>query len=366
MFIASALLGQRLIRILSLTSLSAPRGRLVSAWLSALLVMLATIASISIVALYISGASRATDLLTSDASSDDPQRILTLLRVSMAWLAVLGALPPVLVAVVLLATRTYFRRLNKVKKKLIVFFLGGTLLENGQFVRLAAVFQAGSAAGRGPFYVAGFMLEALVVLLYAIADLDLLFHDEHINTFALANDRNRRQPRAARFGFFRNDEQGIPRGALRDQGGGGINIRKSVDISVAHLDEGIQQPRNSSSRDEAANIIRSPSSASTICTTSSMPDSVLSNISALSAPAGSAGRAKWSREETTDEQQVVSPARSIWNMNGDPSPSLPPPPPRYDPLTTGGRRRAGLRQLEQQLDDYETAVQQPEDSLKLY
>lgn len=374
-FMTNALLGQRLIRYLSLTSLSAPRGRLIGVWLSALFLLLAIISSVAILALYITTAKRAIDLFKSGATSnDDPQTILNLFRASMAWLAALGALSLLVAASVFLAASTHLRRLGQVKKKLVVFFLGGALLEIGQGIRLAAVFRAGSTAGRVPFYVAGFMLEVFVVLLYAVADLDVLFHDEHINTFALAK---RRRPRTAPFGFFRNDEHGIPRGASRDPASG-IIIRKSVDISVVRLDENVQQRSSPSCGD--VSLTRSPSSGS-ITLTTSRPESALSDISfptssspaparfgppARGLPAGFAERAKRSREGMLGKEPVVSPAHSIWNMNEDPQRALPLPS-RYDPLTQGrGRRRTGLRELEQQLDDYETAVQQPEDRLSLY
>lgn len=257
MFIAIAILGQRLLRYLSQTSLDAPRVRRVGAWLSEGLLKLAMISSVIIVVLYTIGASRASKLSSSQPASNEPQATLMLLRASIALLAAYGALPLILVATVLLAVRgAHLRQLDRIKAKLLVFFLGGALLEIGQCVRLAAVFPAGrsTSSGRVPFYVAGFLLEVFVVLLSAVFGLDvLLSHDEHMSSIALAdgssNNDSRWRPTSAPVGFSPTDEHGLPRRASTTAGdrAGGILVRKSVKISVVRLYE-TAPPRRSLSR----------------------------------------------------------------------------------------------------------------------
>lgn len=138
-----------------------------------------------------------------------------------------------LIAVVVSGSRSLSRRYENLGRKLAVFFTGALLLEIGQGFRLFVM-------SRPIYYITGFMLEILVVSLYALADPDRMFSTENIDA-ALADYAAK--PRSPLFSFFHHDESGTSparRGAAqiptaeRAQGlGGGITIRQSLHISVA-------------------------------------------------------------------------------------------------------------------------------------
>lgn len=369
---ASAILAQRLIRHYALTSLSGSSWRLAVFWLSNLLPYLASLSSIAIVAVHSVGTSQFANVLVSNGTSgDDPMIALTLLRTGVAWLSTLGALYVLLVAGVVITARTLPRRYEKLGQKLAVFFIGIILLEIGQNFRLSAMFLSEAAMGRLVFYITGFTLEVLVVLLYAIADLDYLFNDRSIDPANLGRKTTR--PRSAQFGFFYNDKHGIPRGAQRAAEKrateGGITIRKSLDVSITKLEEA------SPARERD---IRSPSAASDYSDNSAMSGGTI-QISMLNFPMGASSRPAPAHQAPArhglhhvEEQAQLGRGRSF-NKQGSgiarpvtnlaqPAPYSTSPP--YNPFAKPSS--AGLRQLKQQLEDYDNDMELSEDQRVLH
>lgn len=369
---ASAILAQRIIGRFSLTSLSGSSVRIVVFWLSNLLLVIASLSSVGIIVVYSVGTSQLANMLMSNGTSgDDPMVGLTLLRIGVAWLSALGAWYILLVAVVVV-TAGILPRQDRLSRKLTVFFVGVILLEIGQGFRLGGLYLSKAAMGRPVFYVTGFTLEVLVVMLYAKADLDQLFSDGRIGSSPLVRYTTKR--RTAPFGFFRNDEHGIPRGAQnltaeRTSRGGGITISKSLDISVVRLGE----LAPSRTRDA-----RSPSVASDYSDVSAISGRA-SRISEIDFPLVGSSRPRPAHTVATrraprhgEERAPIARSGSVKRLlpgtanpgsglAGPSSSSLPPP---RDPFAKP--RRPGLRQLEQQLESYENDMELSEDQKILH
>lgn len=239
---ANLILSQRLIKQFSLTSLLHSAWRQILFWTSELLVPLAAFSAAVIFVLYSTGTALLASHQAVDVASGDSEAGLILLKVSVLWLFSLGSHPVVLVFLVLLTSRLVPKRKDNLIVKLAVFSLGAILLVTGQGFHLCALF-APQLMGNGPaaFYVAGFSLELMAVLLYALARLDDLFEDRSSNLLEYTRDtmgsRN----------TMRDDDDDMikegraSRGATPDNSG--IVVRKEFEVSVGKAETiGLQSP----------------------------------------------------------------------------------------------------------------------------
>lgn len=400
----SAVLAKLMIRQFSLTSLSGSNWRSTLWWLSKLLLVFATLSSILIIVLHSAGASQLAHVIASNGTLDSKSRLAQeLLIAGLAWLFALGAMYMLLIVVVVSASRNLSRRYENLGRKLAVFFTGALLLEIGQGFRLFVM-------TRPIFYITGFMLEILVVSLYALADPDRMFSTENIDA-ALANYAAR--PRSSPFSFFRNDEAGrSSRGAAqtptaeRAQGAtsGGITIRQSLHISVAPSTDaptlpGLDiRPTSLTSQNSAASQHSNASGMSSINFPLMGPTKPTSTISSITFPVMgptkpastyTAPANQLSRSESVNESLII-PA-SILSSSSTPSLSsktstasmvpgrgkvpafsrLSPYPElspyvQASPYDLGANSNAGLNELRKQLDDYDIDSQLPEDQRDLY
>lgn len=231
-FVANIILGQRLLKHFSLTSLLHSSWRLVLFWFSRLLLPVAILSAVTIFALYAAG----TGLLASDDSpvgtSGHFEEGLILLKISISWLLVFGAVPVLLVLLVMATSRIVPSRKDSLVIKLTVFLLGAVMLVTGQSFHLGALFDPQLVGGKIVFYVAGFTLELLVVMLYVLANLDILFAGQRPNQFVQARDTP--QPRSGAYGPYQKAEVGSTR-AYEKPGEGAIVVRKDFEVFVAKL-----------------------------------------------------------------------------------------------------------------------------------
>lgn len=230
---ANLILSQRLIEQFSLTSLLHSAWRQILFWTSKILVPLATFSAAVIFVLYSTGTGLLASHEAVDVASSDSEAGLLLLKVSVLWLFSLGSHPVVLVFLVLLTSRLVPKRKDNLIVKLAVFLLGAILLVTGQGFHLCALF-APQLMGNGPatFYVAGFSLELMAVVLYALARLDDLFEDRSSNLLEYARDTmgSRNTMRSGDDDDDMMKEGGASRGATPDIGG--IVVRKEFEVSV--------------------------------------------------------------------------------------------------------------------------------------
>lgn len=401
---ASAVLAKLMIRQYSLTSLSGSNWRSTLWWLSKLLLVFATLSSIFIIVLHSAGASQLAHVIASNGTLDSKSRLAQeLLIAGLAWLFALGAMYMLLIVVVVSASRNLSRRYENLGRKLAVFFTGALLLEIGQGFRLFVM-------SRPIFYITGFMLEVLVVSLYALADPDRMFSTENIDA-ALANYAAK--PRSSPLSFFRSDESGrSSRGAAhqtptaeRAQGpSGGITIRQSLHISVAPSTDapilpGLDvRPTSHASQQSAASEHSNVSGMSSINFPLMGPTKPTSTISSITFPL--MGPTKPASDYTAPANQLsrigsvneslIIPARSLSSSSTpssvsksstastvpgrgkvpafsrlSPYPELSPyvQASPHDPVASSN---AGLNELRKQLDDYDLDSQLPEDQRDLY
>lgn len=230
---ASAVIAKRIVRQFALTSLSGSNWRLTLWWLSKLFLIIGSISSVVILVLHSVGTSQLANLLFANGATlkDNPLLAQMLVRAALAWLFALGALYMLSVAVVVVSTRSLSKRYQKLGLKLAVFFSGALLLETGQAFRLFPM-------NRAIFYATGFTLELLAIAIYALANLDRLLSDKHVDS---TTSRYEARRISTPFDFFRDDVYAIAREAQRPPptaertDAGGITIRKSLYISVDRL-----------------------------------------------------------------------------------------------------------------------------------
>lgn len=228
----SAVIAKRMVRQFALTALVASSWRFTLWWLAKLLLIIGIVSSIGIIVLHSIGTSQLANVLVpTGILKDNPVLAQMLVTAGIAWLLALGALYMLSVAIVVISTRNLSRRYEKLGVKLAVFFIGAVLLEIGQGFRLYP------NMSRAVFYTTVFTLEILAVSLYALADLDRLFSDEHIESTLARYRTRRRSSSSTPFDFFRKDGHTITREAQkptaeRTDGRGGITIRKSLYVSV--------------------------------------------------------------------------------------------------------------------------------------
>ncbi|KAJ0155943.1 hypothetical protein CTA2_12816 [Colletotrichum tanaceti] len=131
--------------------------------------------------------SNSTAIGVSFFKIEDQDRVraaVNLLKAGVSWIMLLAVLP--VIGVVLASTipgpRPERFGQGDTHQKTAVFLVGATLLIAGQAVRLAEVLgdepptTTSKLFSKEVFYTTGFMLEIFVVVFYAVARVDLLFH----------------------------------------------------------------------------------------------------------------------------------------------------------------------------------------------
>lgn len=359
----SLIVSQRLIRQSSLISLSNSRWRQVVFWLSVLLRLLSIFSAVCILVLYSIGVGLYATSIDSTSLLNNAGEGLTLMRAGVGWLLALGVLTVLLVFFVVVTARVVPRHQPKIGTKLGVFFLGTTLLVVGQGFHFGAIMDSQVAIGRVPFYVAGFLLEILVVVLYALTNIDVLFHEQRIDSFAFA--KNTTRPISGPYGLFRQDGNnssgGEPRKAATIPRG--VMARKPLAIEVVER-EGLASPFSPAANGRSLSLSSASEGSETsqqLSQTSEVEFSGLSRPRPLyQASSESEGRTRRARTRETEVRfdssfRSRSPAESPQN-----SPSSP-----YDPL---GRRdgRQGIAALERQLRNNELAMKLSDNRRSLY
>lgn len=363
-FLVSLIVSQRLIRRSSLTSLSNSRWRLVVFWLSGLIRLLTIFSAGCIVVLYGVGVGLYANSIASNSFSSDAGGGLTLMRAGVAWLLALGALIIVLVFVVVVTARVVPRHQNKLGTKLGVFFLSTTILVVGQGFHVGAIMDSQVAVGRIPFYVAGFLVDILVVLLYALTNIDVLFHERRMDSFAFA--KNTTRPKSGPYGSFRkggNDAARLERRKTATDPRG-IMVRKSLAISVVRReDQPSLFPPAAQGRSLSPSLVHDGKDMrQEPFQFSDVEFSGLSRPEPLYQVPDESAERKTKSEIRRVEDRFVSQSNSRESITESPQnfPSLP-----YDPLANVGGRE-GIAALEQQLRNYELAMDLGEDRRTFY
>lgn len=239
-FVASLLLGQRLLEQFSLTSLLHSNWRQVIFWSSKMLLPAACLSAVTIFTLYAAGTALLATDNSSVGTSNQLEVGLLLLKISVSWLFVFGAIPVILVVLVMATSRIVPSREDNLAIKLTVFLLGAVMLITGQGVHLSALIDPELVGGKIAFYLAGFTPELLVVMLYALDSLDMLFAGESPDWFVHGKD-------AVEGGLSRADEK--PEKAI-------IIVRKDFDLFVANLETTSRTWSTSTTPDEPERISR--------------------------------------------------------------------------------------------------------------
>lgn len=217
--------------------------RLALFWSSRLLLPAAIISAVTIFALYAVGTSfLATDVSTVGTRGQFDEGLL-LLKISVSWLFVFGALPVVIVVFLMTTSRIVPSRQDNLAVKFTVFLLGAVMLVAGQGAHLSALFDPELVGGKIAFYLAGFALELLVVMLYALANLDLLFAGENPDRFGHGGDDVEADPAPAE----EKPEETPPV----------IIVRKDFQLFVAKLETMPNQQSPSMAIDDSERIPRS-------------------------------------------------------------------------------------------------------------
>lgn len=331
------------------------------------MLVVAGLSSMAIVILDSIGTSKLASMLMSNsttaretASTMGPR----LVRTALGWLLALGVIYMLLVAAVAstIRTTTVSKRNDKLVSKLAVFFIGTALLEIGQGFRLGG---GAATTSRPVFYITGFALEVLVVALYAAADVDHMFHDSHVvdPTLSRYTTRTPRFARPLRFFPRSEDEHDIPppRRAQKKPAAewapkARIMIRQSLNMYTA-------RPENTLLSQTRSNR---PSSAASASSNISATSGRTSRISEINFPLvdtdSAAGPTPVHIALTRHGAPHVSAEPHIGlvkeqfssrtsSMSGRAKSSPYAPSSSYDPFTKP--QRAGLRQLELQLEDYD-------------
>lgn len=226
------MLAQRLIRQSCLATPLHSRWRLAVFWLSRLLVSTALLFAMGIVLIYGLGANLFIASRAANDTSDAFDSGLSLLRISIIFLLALGAFPMILVFLVVVTAHKAPGLRQDLGVKLAVFFSGLAAPLAGQGSHLVAFFGTEiPGAGKVVFYVAGFTLETLVVLLYAWANLDFLFGAGDMNSLAPVDETGCRNERGSPCGdgnSWAQDDGGEKGTDVR-----GIVVRKALGVSVS-------------------------------------------------------------------------------------------------------------------------------------
>lgn len=250
-FVASLILGQRLLKYFSLTSLLHSSWRLVLFWFSRLLLPMSILSALTIFAVYAAGTSLLANDLSSGVATEASEKAFTLMKIAVSCLFVFGAVPVLLVFLVVATSRIVPRRQDSLAVMLAVFMLGAVMLVAGQGFHLGALFDPQSA-GRVAFYVAGLMFELLVVMLYTLANLDMLFAKQRLDSFTHAKSLSR--PQSAERGASQ-----MERGEAWDSAGkDAIKVVTDFELSVTKVDTGSSAQSPSTASRMSTRSPRSP------------------------------------------------------------------------------------------------------------
>ncbi|KAL0782534.1 hypothetical protein CaCOL14_000440 [Colletotrichum acutatum] len=131
--------------------------------------------------------SNSTSIGVSFFKIEDQDRVdtaLNVLKAGVSWIMLLAVLPVIIVIIAAVIPGPRPERFGQgdTHQQIAVLFIGAILLIGGHAVRLAATLMAeppntpNKLFSKEVFYTTGFMLEIFVVVFYAVARIDLLFH----------------------------------------------------------------------------------------------------------------------------------------------------------------------------------------------
>lgn len=186
-----------------------------------------------------------------------------LIQISAVMLITMGVLPPW--AVPLSMAVPGYERFPRFGIKMIVFFVAAVVLDIGQAARVAVAFNSPNDVaqpvvmdvmqGRAVFYVTGYLVDVLVVLLYFLARIDVLFHMDNDDDGGNGNDNGTENDNGDR--SLADDIQKPPRSPRRsviETRPSGLNMHPVGDLYKSHWESPTDwdsTPRQSTERERS-------------------------------------------------------------------------------------------------------------------